>query len=90
VEALDRLSKTAIRYGSRGKYVFEQNQEAFLAVEALVQSLGNESTPFRKRLDLKKWLEEVPYYDPEGWSLTARLSAKCSDLRIFYKRRSDP
>jgi hypothetical protein len=20
---------------------------------------------------LKRWLEEVPYYDPEGWSLTS-------------------
>lgn len=25
----DRLSETAVRYGSRGRYVFEQNQEPF-------------------------------------------------------------
>jgi hypothetical protein len=32
VRALDRLTETATRYGSRGKYVFEMNQEPFVII----------------------------------------------------------
>jgi hypothetical protein len=64
------LSETAIRYGSRGKYVFEQNHEPFLAVDLLLRSDRKEFTSKPLAPELTRWLEEVPYYDPEGWALT--------------------
>jgi hypothetical protein len=42
IKSLSRLSETAIHYGSRGRYVLEQNQEPFLDVAALLESVGNE------------------------------------------------
>ena len=71
IKSLSRLSETAIRYGSRGRYVFEQNQEPFLAVAALLESVGNEGVTNLLSPKLKKWLEDLPFYDPEGWSLAA-------------------
>jgi hypothetical protein len=80
VKALDRLSETAIRYGSRGKYVFEQNLEPFLAVDLLLRSDGKEFTSKPLAPKLTRWLEEVPYYDPEGWALA--FDADCCSQRI--------
>lgn len=80
VKALDRLSETAIRYGSRGKYVFEQNHEPFLAVDLLLRSDRKEFTSKPLPPELTRWLEEVPYYDPEGWALT--FDADCCTQRI--------
>jgi hypothetical protein len=71
IKSLSRLSETAIHYGSRGRYVFEQNQEPFLAVAALLESVGNEGVTNLLNPKLKKWLEDLPFYDPEGWSLAA-------------------
>ncbi len=71
IKSLSRLSETAIRYGSRGRYVFEQNQEPFLTVAALLESVGNEGVTDPLSPKLKKCLEDLPFYDPEGWSLAA-------------------
>jgi hypothetical protein len=71
VKALDRLSETAIRYGARGKRVFERNLEPFLAAEMLMRPLRGGPTSDLLGPELKRWLEEVPYYDPEGWSLAS-------------------
>jgi hypothetical protein len=80
VKALDRLSGTAIRYGSRGKYVFEQNLEPFLAADVLVRSDRKEFKSKPLAPQLTKWLEKVPYYDPEGWALT--FDGDCCTERI--------
>ena len=80
IKALDRLSETAVRYGSRGRYVFKQNQEPFLAVAALLESVGNEVVTNVLGPKLKKWLEDVPFYDPEGWSLVS--SAESLNQRV--------
>jgi hypothetical protein len=68
VKALDRLSETAIRYGARGKRVFEKNLEPFLMAEMLMRSVKEPNSDLLGP-ELKNWLKEVPYYDPEGWSL---------------------
>jgi hypothetical protein len=75
VRALGRLTETAIRYGSRGKYVFEINQEPFMIIEVLLRSDEKELLSGELSPELKKSLEEVPYYDPEGWSLTYRAGS---------------
>jgi hypothetical protein len=80
VKALDRLSGTAIRYGSRGKYVFEQNLEPFLAADVLLRSDRKEFTLKPLAPELTKLLEEVPYYDPEGWALI--FNGDCCTERI--------
>ncbi len=71
IKALDRLSETAIRYGSRGRYVFEQNQEPFLAVALFLETVGKEVFANPLGPKLKIWLGDVPFYDPEGWSLAS-------------------
>ena len=68
IKSLSRLSETAIHLWISREI---QNQEPFLAVAALLESVGNEGVTNLLSPKLKKWLEDLPFYDPEGWSLAA-------------------
>ena len=81
VKALDRLSGTAIRYGPGGKHVFMQNLKSCRVVDLLLGSGGIELMSEPLGPELNQRLEQVPCYDPEGWSLifnTGSLNAKDS------------
>jgi hypothetical protein len=69
LKALDRLSGTAIRYGRGGKHVFMQNLKSCLVVDLLFGSGGIELMSEPLAPEINQRLEQVPCYDPEGWSL---------------------
>jgi hypothetical protein len=69
VEALDRLTRTALRYGVSGRAVFERNLEPISIALTLVRVLPEENPRSFLNSALARWLQEVPIYDPEGWSL---------------------
>jgi hypothetical protein len=71
VEALDRLTITALRYGVVGRGVFERNAEPISIALTLVRVLPEETPRPFLNTALARWLREVPVYDPEGWSQTA-------------------
>lgn len=48
---------------------FAKNLEPFRMAKTLINSVGDEGAADLLGLQLMKSLEEVPYYDPEGWSL---------------------
>ena len=75
VKALDRLSETAARYGSCGKYVFEKNLEPLMAVDVFLQLNVEDFGSAELRCKIKEWLQELPYYDPEGWWLSSNESS---------------
>jgi len=69
VQALDCLSRTASRYGRRGKKVFEANRNPIVGAIQLFECL-----PFADAEEefvnlLKARLEAMPEFDPEGWAL---------------------
>ncbi len=69
VQALDSVSRTASRYGSRGKRVFEANRDPMVSAIQLFECL-----PFAEAEEefvklLKARLEAMPEFDPEGWAL---------------------
>ncbi len=68
VEALDRLTRTALRYGTCGRGVFERNLEPISIAFCLWRALPEENNRSFLNRSLACWLQEVPDYDPEGWS----------------------
>lgn len=68
VQTLDRLNATAERYGCVGKYVFKANEEPIVRSVRMLQSMPAALGDLLSGT-LCAWLEEVPRYDPEGWSL---------------------
>lgn len=71
IEALDRLCRTAERYGSAGKHVFAANEGPVLRSLRLLGSLPAEVGDDVALITLLVWLETVPEYDPEGFSFRA-------------------
>jgi hypothetical protein len=69
VQALDCLSRTASRYGRRGKKVFEVNRYPIVNAIQLFECLpfADAEREFAKLL--KARLEAMPEFDPEGWAL---------------------
>ena len=81
VKALDRLSGIAIRYGPGGKHVFMENLKSCRVVDLLLGFGGIELMSEPLGPELNQRLEQVPCYDPEGWSLifnTGSLNPKDS------------
>ena len=74
VEALDRLSCVAERYGLGGGHVFAANQEPILRSLRLLGSLPAEVEDEVALGVLQVWLEAVPEHDPEGWSLVKDIA----------------
>jgi len=68
VQALDCLSRTASRYGRRGKKVFEVNRHPIVSAIQLFECLpfADAEREFAKLL--KARLEAMPEFDPEGWA----------------------
>src|SRR6266436_6552081 len=69
VQALDILSRTASRYGRRGRKVFEVNKGAIISAMRLFECLPLADAEEVLVGPLKGWLEQPPEYDPEGWAL---------------------
>ena len=69
VQALDCLSRTASRYGRRGKKVFEVNRHPIVSAIQLFECLPfvDAEREFAKLLRAR--LEAMPEFDPEGWAL---------------------
>ena len=68
VQTLDRLNATAEHYGCVGKYVFKANEEPIVRSVRMLQSMPVALGDLLFGT-LGAWLDEVPRYDPEGWSL---------------------
>ena len=68
VQTLDRLNSTAEHYGCVGKYVFKANEEPIVRSAQMLRSMPATLADLLSG-QLFAWLEEVPRYDPEGWSL---------------------
>jgi len=68
VQTLDRLNATAEHYGCVGKYVFKANEEPIVRSVRMLRSMPVALEDLLSGT-LCAWLEEVPRYDPEGWSL---------------------
>jgi hypothetical protein len=69
IEALDLLSRTAARYGNRGRKVFLVNQEPIVSAIRLIEWLPLEDAEEVLVGPLTSWLEHPPEFDPEGWAL---------------------
>jgi hypothetical protein len=69
IEALDLLSRTASRYGRRGRKVFVVNQEPIMSAMRLIACLPLADAEEVLVEPLKTWLEHPPEFDPEGWAL---------------------
>jgi hypothetical protein len=69
IKALDLLSRTASRYGRRGKKVFVVNQEPIMSAMRLIECLPLADAEEVLVDSLKAWLEHPPEFDPEGWAL---------------------
>jgi hypothetical protein len=69
VEALDMLSQTALRYGRRGKKIFEANQDPILDAIRLLECVPVSDAEEILVEPLKSWLADPPEFDPEGWAL---------------------
>jgi hypothetical protein len=74
IEALDRLCCTAERYGCIGKHVFAANEEPIVRSLRLLATLPAEVGDEVALLPVLAWLETVPEYDPEGWSLSTEVA----------------
>jgi hypothetical protein len=68
VQTLDRLISTAEHYGCVGKYVFKANEEPIVRSIRMLRSMPGTLANLLSG-PLFAWLDEVPRYDPEGWSL---------------------
>ena len=83
IKTLDRLSSVAICYGPGGKYVFMYNLKSCPVADLLFGSRGIEFISEPLGPEIRRRLEQVPCYDPEGWSLifgTSSLKARDSVL----------
>lgn len=69
VEALDILSRTALRYGRRGKKIFEANQDPIMDAIRLLECMSVSDAEVIMIGPLKAWLAHPPEFDPEGWAL---------------------
>jgi len=69
VQALDILSRTASRYGRRGRKVFEVNQDVLVSAMWSFECLSFADAEEVLVEQLKAWLKDPPNYDPEGWAL---------------------
>jgi hypothetical protein len=69
VQALDCLSRTASRYGRRGKKVFEANRHPIVSAIQLFECLPFADAEEEFVRLLKTRLEAMPEFDPEGWAL---------------------
>ena len=69
VQALDILSRTASRYGRRGRKVFEVNQDVLVSAMWSFECLSFADAEEVLVEQLKAWLKDPPDYDPEGWAL---------------------
>jgi hypothetical protein len=69
VEALDLLSRTASRYGRRGRKIFEVNQDSIIGAMRLLECLPLADAEEVVVGPLKAWLKHPPKFDPEGWAL---------------------
>ena len=69
VEALDILSRTASRYGRRGKKVFEANQGPLVSAMRVLECVPLADAEEVLVGPLKAWLGHPPEFDPEGWAL---------------------
>jgi hypothetical protein len=72
VEAIDRLTSSALRYGCVGKYMFQANEHQIIQSIRLLRSLPTDIADDVLLLPLFVWLDDMPSYDPEGWSLVHR------------------
>ena len=66
VQALDCLSRTASRYGSRGKRVFEANRDPIVSAIQLFEGLPYAEAEKEFLKLLKARLEVMPEFDPEA------------------------
>jgi hypothetical protein len=69
VLALDILSRTASRYGRRGRRVFEANQGPIVDAMRLLECLSLVDAEAILIGPLKAWVAHPPEFDPEGWAL---------------------
>jgi hypothetical protein len=69
VQALDILSRTASRYGRRGRKVFEVNQDELMSAMRSFECLSFADAEEVLVEQLRAWLKDPPEYDPEGWAL---------------------
>src|SRR5271166_2174998 len=69
VQALDILSRTASRYGRRGRKVFVVNQDALMSAMRSFECLSFADAEEVLVEQLRAWLKDPPEYDPEGWAL---------------------
>ena len=69
VEALDRLSRMASRYGPRGKKVFEANQGPIGGALGVLEGVPWAEAEGGLIGPLEAWLAHPPEFDPEGWAL---------------------
>ena len=69
VQALDCLSRTAVRYGRSGKKVFEANLHPIRRAIQLFERMPFQDAEEEFEKLLKARLEATPEYDPEGWAL---------------------
>ena len=69
VQALDILSRTASRYGRRGRKVFEVNKDALVSAMWSFECLSFPDAEEVLVEQLEAWLKVPPSYDPEGWAL---------------------
>ena len=69
LQALDILSRTASRYGPRGKKVFEVNQDTLVNVMRSLECLSFADPEEVLVERLKAWLKDPHKYDPEGRAL---------------------
>jgi hypothetical protein len=83
VEALDRLSRTASRYGPRSKKVFEANQGPLLSAMGILERVPLAEAEGALIGPLEDWLAHPPEFDPEGWALALfKGSARDRDAAI--------
>jgi hypothetical protein len=69
IQALDLLSQTAARYGTRGRKVFLINQDPIVDAMRHLESVPLESAEEVVVQRLANWLKQPPQFDPEGWAL---------------------
>jgi hypothetical protein len=74
IEALERLCCTAERYGCIGRHVFAANEEPIVRSLRFLATFPAEVRDEVALLPVLAWLESVPEYDPEGWSLSTTVA----------------
>jgi hypothetical protein len=69
IQGLDLLTRTAERYGTRGRKVFSVNQEPIIEAIRLFEYLPLEDAEEVIEQQLTTSLRNPPEFDPEGWAL---------------------